>query len=767
MTVAPSQIATGILGGQRTAFSKLLAVLRLLHGTSGLATQPASAVGAFAAQAKVRPGEKPVLETKPQPATSDFGAPDSVAPSRLHAIAQVPPDATTEAPSEATSQYLRQEYQCGSEYSEPKYGCKTCNTNRICACDGIVRFGSGSTWSRFVESSGELECSPATFGEGPGFGPGRVCMCRPRVYVCATEWPRPWANCTECNMRRTCNCVGQVRFGYAETWGDWQDVNGTISCERASFGDTYVGQGKVCQCQPLDMYAEPKQMSADESLSGDILTSIVVVVLTYFFVYALLAIVRAVNQIKTGQAGLSAFERVLEAATAQCVYFAPMLCVLFFAASQRADALTMGASLQYSLPPAWLQVEIGVCAGAFAVQTLAFLVAEWVATRGRATLDGVEAAMQLTPQQQLLVGCWRTIYAVATGIMYAALACAIGGVLSMREPQAVREWRGETPMSAGIVCTLVLAVVYFGVYLVLHVFRNEEYNDVGRRRPAGSFGMEVMKLAATSMNSVPMLCILFMGTQIAVVWADATLPRNATGWMCVCVASVLLQLCLVVATPFLAEAELQVAGDSGEAKLVTESHTAFVCASVVRWVVMSVLYLGVAVLCFSLWSAGAPPAVTRQLCCFVCIYFAAYLALWIAISARQLSWASTAHIIRVLGICKDTVVFCPMLAALHLGLFVRAHRITNVYGMPGQPQSYVQDFMVIATAAIVVQLCTLVLAGCYAQPSPYGKLWGAPGFYFFCFHAAMLAIFVSLSVVVYGLFTITRYNASGRDAWFA
>jgi len=765
--------AFGVQAGHRLAAWLVLVASQLLHNAGGLAAIPISAAESLNAKAhnsaQRRGDRKAEFRRHGAHAPKSKGMPDAVAPERLQAM----PNVLSEPAPEMTSPYLRQEYQCGSEYSEPKYGCKNCNMNRTCACDGLVRFGYGNTWSDFIESPGEIECESRTFGVDPDFGHGKVCMCRPRVFMCASEWSKPWANCAECNMKRNCNCVGQVRFGYAENWGDWQDVNGTISCERSSFGDPVVGQGKVCQCQPLDLYAEPIHVNADGGAVGGVLTSIIIVVLTYFFVYVLLAIVRTMNTICQG--GASEFEKVLEIATTHCVYFAPMLCVVFFAVSKRADTLTAGASREYGLPPDWLQLFVGVCAVSFAVQTLAFLFAEWFATRGVITVQGngafddsrtVNVRIQHTPRQAQLVGCWRAICNVAICVMYIALGCSIVGVLLMEEPDAVRDERGSTPVSAGTVCTLVLALVYFSVYLLVHLFRNQEYYAAVNGVPTGSFGFEVMKLAATAMNFAPMLCILFMGSQIAVDWAGiVSLPNNATTWMYICLASILLQVCLVIAAPFLSDAEMHVVGPSGEADFQTRNHGVFVCLSIVRWLAMSVLYLGVVVVCASLWSTDAAPAMTHQLFRFVWVYFAVYLALWAAITARQLSGGGCIGVIRVLSICKDTVVLCPMMAALYLGSFVRAHHITNVYGVPGEPQNYVQDFMLISAIAVEVQLCMLFFAGCCPRPAGVEKQeqWSV-GVLLFLFNVAMCAIFVSLFVVICGLFTINRYNATGRGA---
>lgn len=332
---------------------------------------------------------------------------------------------------------------------------------------------------------------------------------------------------------------------------------------------------------------------------------------------------------------------------------------------------------------------------------------------------------------------------------------------------------GDTKTCEGTVCTEILAITYFLVYLVLHIFRNRDARVAAQGGRQTSFGLEVMKLAATAMNFAPMLCVLFMGSQIAADWAGVDLPKSATMWMYICTLSVLLQVILVIAAPFLANADLKVVGPNGEVDFVTQSHDLFVCISIVRWAAMTALYIGVAVVCISLWNTDAAPSMTHSLYRFAFIYFSAYLVLWAAITARQLSEGGFARTIRVLSVAKDTVVFCPMLAVLFLESFVRAHSIENKYNQPGEPQSYVQDFMFIGAFALGAQLIMVCLAGFASTPrrdqmgaATQDKTGLSPAF-LFGFHLAMAVLYLSVIMVVYGLFTINSGNADSSGAWFA
>jgi len=741
-------------------------VCHLLHGAASLAAQPTLAAEHFTAEAR-QPGRRPhgprsgfrkqgaqQLNARPSRNTLAAARPDIVRAEKLQAVSR---SAQEEPPPDMYSPYVRQEYQCASEYPEPRYGCKDCNMNRTCSCDGLVRFGYGSKWTDLRPVSGNIECDRAIFGGAetdPDIGRGKVCMCRPKVYMCASEYAKEWASCAECNMKRTCHCVGQARFGYGETWGDWLDVNGSIQCDRDTFGDPDVGQGKVCQCQPLDLYAEPTYWETDGGSLGSVLKSIIAVVCTYFFIYALLACVRTGNELKRNQIGPSPFEKVLEIAATHCVYFAPMLCVVFFTVTKRADTLSAGSSREYELPDDWIQVAIGTCAVAFVVQTVAFLYAEWTAYK-------VEVGGEVAQTANF----WRAVNNIATCIMYIALACTIIGVLTMEEPEEVKESVGRTPVRTCTVCTLILAVVYFAVYLVLHLFRNQEHANNARGSPTSSFGLEVMRLAATAMNFAPMLCLLFIGTQIAADWAYVTLPGSVTNWMYICSVSVLVQVGLTIVAPYLAEAEVQVVGPRGEVDFVTRRHDVFVCLSVLRWLAMIFMYLGVLIVCASLWDSDTVPSMTHPLYRFTFLYFLTYFFLWGAITARQLMQGGCLDIIRALSIAKEVVVFCPMMAALYLGSFVRAHTMTNVYGVAGQPQNYVQDCMVFTVITIVIQMILIIFASCCCSQSVDGEKPRVSPVFACFFNLATMVLFVCLFVAICGLFTIRPSNASGRGAW--
>jgi hypothetical protein len=359
--------------------------------------------------------------------------------------------------------------------------------------------------------------------------------------------------------------------------------------------------------------------------------------------------------------------------------------------------------------------------------------------------------------------------------MYLCLGAVLVGVLTIEEPNAVKTTVGRTPIRIGTVCTICLAVVYWLVYLGLHVFRNRtaalRASEAGTPLATTSFGLEVMKLAATAMNFAPMLCILFLGAQVVADWGGTGLPAAVSWWIAVSTVSVLLQAGLVIAAPLLAKADLQVVGPRGEIDFVTYNHRIFVLTSLLRWVAMIALYLGVAVVCNFLLFTSSEPEMSKAIFRLAALYFAAFLALWLAITAKEFSEGGFARLIRILSIAKDTVMICPMLAALFMEAFIRARWIKTSSGSVGKPQNYVQDYMVIAVFALTAQLLFVCAAGFSssvrsAQTGGADKITSSPLFLLGS-NMAMVVLYLSVLIIVYGIFTINASNANGNGTWLA
>eukprot|EP00927_Polykrikos_kofoidii_P027774 TRINITY_DN2432_c0_g1_i1.p1 TRINITY_DN2432_c0_g1~~TRINITY_DN2432_c0_g1_i1.p1 ORF type:complete len:778 (+),score=85.98 TRINITY_DN2432_c0_g1_i1:139-2472(+) len=675
---------------------------------------------------------------------------------------------------------VREEYQCAVEGG-------TCN------CDGAVRFGKDGSWTSWVDSNvPSLTCSSDTLGvdfrasDSVSFGMNRVsraskvCMCRPRKYVCAVSvLPSSKKDCVGslCGLSTTCVCQGEVRFGYGDRWTDPMMVKGLTQCgnkKMLAMPDPIQTQDKVCQCSPSNLRQGTPYF--DDLANSNVVHAMIAVILCYFLVYSWLAFVRTSSTLRgiRQAVGPSALEQILEAVASCCVFFAPMLCAIFLAVTKRASVLTLGFPQAYNMPPVWLRWVVAIAAGAFCCQAATYIVAEWSALKGIAApgpeqaTGGTPTVILQTAAQARVVRLWRTLCNVFTFVMYIALACILVGIVVMKEPAALTETVGHIPLHSGTTCTIILCCTYVLIYLFLHIYRTRE--GAGQAKGAPIYGLEVLKLAGVAANFAPMLSILFLGTQIAIDWNNDALSARWSMWMYICTGSVLLQVFLVIVGPYLANAEVQVIRLTGDVDFVTRNHCLFVFLGVLRWCALLVLYIGVAIIMRYLWFTNNVPVMTHQLYRLAAIYFATYLALWFSISARQIFQGGFERVIRILSMAIETVVFCPMLAAVFLAAFVRAHAVHRGDGSRGVPQGWVQDAMCVASVALFVQLVALICSGAASPTKGANFTDGSPSLVkasLICFNVAMIILYACVVLVIVGIFLITKTTATGSGAIFS
>jgi len=678
-------------------------------------------------------------------------------------------------------------FQCASQYSEPTLDCETCTMPTTCQCSGYVKFGYGDRWTDYkLATNGVVECDVSSFGGSSGDpweGHGKVCMCMEQATPCASEYDHPAYGCEECTMSPTCMCNGQARMGYGEVWTPWRPVDGSVQCTTEIFGDPWAGHGKICECLPT---VWPNFTSAEATFMGArLMRAIITVTLGYFIAYALLAVVRSQSQLTGYYPG--PIERALESTAESVAYLAPMLIAIYFAVSKRAQTLAAGNPEVHEMPAEWLQYACGFSAGAYCCLLVCHTAFEWACLESSTTaLPGSQAnlmppsvrslsAHQHNQQHHFAQGntvrVWRAFRDASTIVMYVAVAVSIIGTLCMQEPEDIKIRLGKTPVRATTVCTMILASVYFILYSVLYALRSNSAVVRAEGGPTTSFATEVLKLATTAMNFAPMLCVLFMGAQYAADWDGIELSPYMSAWMYVCLAALLVQVVCVIIAPYASKAELQVS-PRGDVDFKAFHQEVFVVFSILRWMAMVVLFVGIGVTFSSLWRLKTVPLMTRMLFRLAVVYFVAYLLLWAAITARQLNEGGFLRAIRTLTLAKNTVVFCPMLSGLFLAAFACAHRYSpNALGEVGVPQGYVQDCMWVAVVALAVQLLMVVAAGTASNWMSNGQgaseKPGIPVILLAGFHLAMLVLYVSVVAVIVGLFTVDSLNATGEGAWFA
>jgi hypothetical protein len=257
-----------------------------------------------------------------------------------------------------------------------------------------------------------------------------------------------------------------------------------------------------------------------------------------------------------------------------------------------------------------------------------------------------------------------------------------------------------------------------------------------------------------------------------------------------CTYSLAVQLALVIIVPGLLGGRC-VRGDS-EGDITFEidgSQNVFWVLSVLRYVLMVALYGGFTAVIVSVNLIEAPdgaptPPVSPAMQCVMNLtvqYFFVYLFLWVLLTLKQLSITSLrpflTAMIPTLEAAKGSVMFCPMLAVLFVGLRLRALQITE---QKGAPQGWAQQAMFAATYAVLAQVLLILIMpifmGAPSKVDADGNLISDPnakfpgsnkvmGYVLTAFrYLALIGVYGGAVTVVVALFKITPETATGSGS---
>merc|ERR1719446_185217 len=264
-------------------------------------------------------------------------------------------------------------------------------------------------------------------------------------------------------------------------------------------------------------------------------------------------------------------------------------------------------------------------------------------------------------------------------MLYGGFTTVCVGAISMEAPKEL--WPdGQPPVSPAVACTMNLSMQYFAVYLAIAVLQTwEQFNSVTpETRKLGG----ILQLATNTVNFAPMLCILFIGARMRALQLD---PKygNPQAWaqncFYLCSYSVLVQLLLVLAVPYVLGGNVVEGEAEGDITFELPNPTLFMVFSALRYLLMLALYGGFTAVIVSVFlieaKEGPTPPVSPTMQCVMNLtvqYFFVYLLLWVFLTLKQLSLTSLAPFLRIaiptMEAAKGTVIFCPMLSVLFVGL---------------------------------------------------------------------------------------------------
>lgn len=538
--------------------------------------------------------------------------------------------------------------------------------------------------------------------------------------------------------------------------GDWADCND----DGASF--VQAGSRAVFHRQGPDSL-NVEGLTEFDPLHSTLL-SIGAVLVIYFFTYGVMAIVHAFNQAKGFEPG--PLEKALESLI-MGMSFAPMLCTLFLSVFKRADTLTRHDPGRYDLPSDYIRLAIPVCVGAFALQVVLHIVREWFYNTRGATSGLYILSTYL--------------YNIAMLVMYFSAITIIVGLIFMSQPKEVLKLIGPLKLSTGIFCCNCLLVLYFTVHAALHIAKMLDVWNLGRgNSPAilqepSRYVIEVLKIAATAIQLAPMLAVLFIAVQLTVDTGVEKLPAYVE--TCMYLGSFLLciQVAVAIITPFATWAQLKTSPGRAElVDFVTERPRLFTLLSLVRGFCMLTMYSALCVTGVYLWIQKDAPMWGVLVVHLATYHLLVYLLFWLTVATRQFSDGGMTSGLRTMITAKDTVAICPMLAVLFIHSFLKASSITNFLGAPGQPQGFAQDYMFVATYAMLFQLILCFINGLVFTAPADTKLMRSCGNFVRAglslvsafFYLSMLAVYTCTLLVLASSFTISPQTATGDGAWF-
>merc|ERR1719247_2237578 len=285
-----------------------------------------------------------------------------------------------------------------------------------------------------------------------------------------------------------------------------------------------------------------------------------------------------------------------------------------------------------------------------------------------------------------------------------------------------------------------------------------------------------------------MAAVLFIGARMRALQMD---PINGAPqkWAQNCfyaiTYAILLQCILAVAIPLVVGGSIK-KGDKGEGDVEYEVNNKMLgtCLTVVRYIVMFSVYLGIAAVIWSVFAIEHPqghqytPPISVTMQCVINLtvqFFICYIFIWVAITVKEVTGWEWHFITNAMENAKGTTAFCPILSILFVACRMRALQLTD---RRGAPQGWAQDGMYMATWAILLQfmmvllipLCTLVMEGKATQPEldedgnvkwkPEGKIA------LICVQIVrwlgFILLYAGAITVMVGAFTMTPETANGR-----
>jgi len=501
---------------------------------------------------------------------------------------------------------------------------------------------------------------------------------------------------------------------------------------------------------------------------------IVIMCCQYMIIYFALAVCRTYHEVRgTAKGSLEAGLR----GAAQTVTYGPMLCVLFIACRMRVEFLSGGKDQ----PQLWVQhcmyfVTYSVLLSAISVMVIPMMTGKPLALKeGTCDLE----------RPELEEGGSKVTFYVLTLMRYLILAGLYGGLVGIIVGMCTYMPPGETdlrnvPMPApAVMCTMILAVVFFLIQLVIAGCRTyEELKGTSFPKVAG-----VMNAAATTVEFAPMLAILFLAARMRALQHQGQPQEWAQSCMYIATVAMCVATLLAIVVPLTLNGTMKTNPHTMETTLEVPDPVIGYFLMLLRYLCMSAFYACTAVVAYSVFvfvAPGGPEAtlpVSPTVQCVVnmtCQFFFVYTLMTVMLTVQEVSGGryqmETYKLFSAIESSKATLAFAPMLSILFVTTRMYALLITD---NKGAPAAWVQDGMFMATWSLLISFVSCLFTGFFMEKvetdedgnvinkfeNQYIALVMTALRYF-----TMALLYGGMITVIVGLFVMTPETANGRGS---
>merc|ERR1719388_289911 len=410
----------------------------------------------------------------------------------------------------------------------------------------------------------------------------------------------------------------------------------------------------------------------------------------YFVVYTALALARTAAKSMGVKYGSTPIQDILKTATFT-VNYAPMLAVLFLGCRMRVTWLTQGKGN----PPEYVQAAMYCSTYAVLAMTLCVCVIP-VFTGKVFAVDPKtgDIPMDSKPFSNAIVAGIFTLlkYLIMLGL-YAGALVVVYGIINFEPPKGT--WPGDKipPVSPAVQCVMILSCQYFGVYGGIQICKSviEWVGDLGGYLHTLQ---EALNTATLSINFAPMLAILFIGARMRALQMDPVHGHPQT-WaqncFFACTYALAAQTALCVAIPVVLGGKAKPGKVEGDMEFEVNNTGIAGIMTAVRFIITFCIYIGFSCVIYSIYTIEHPngpqytPPISVTMKCVINLtvqFFFIYMWIWVAITIKEFTGYEWTLMTQTMENAKGTVMYCPMLAIMFVGVRMRALMLTDNMGAP-------------------------------------------------------------------------------------